>query len=56
MEAHQKLLWTVLPLVFKTHHVIAYHDHEYHETNDEIGKSIKNDLAEMVKFIFVKIV
>lgn len=47
-EIHQELLMTVLPVLVKTHHSIAFYDHRYHETNDEIGMAIKTDMKEMV--------
>lgn len=48
LNIHQNLLVQVLPSLIKTHHAIAFFDHDYHDTNDDLDQSIKKDLIEMV--------
>ena len=46
--AHQMLLRKLLPSLIETHHAISYYDHPYHNTHNDLGISIANDLRIIV--------
>ena len=49
-QSHQMLLKKVLPALIETHHAIAFYDHPFHNTRNDIGMAIANDLRVMVSY------